>query len=158
MSAHSILNRFLILIFILLISFSVNCNSNELKLSIELKKLDLWLNLMPGGPGSFHLAAEIKIKNNETRELKNFNASNISIFQSGKLIYSFIPRFESDSGNENYLDKNQEKFYLISNKESLPINKDLDPNLLVDVFITFEEESGKLFVQKIENVKFEKVY
>ncbi len=158
MSAHSSPHRFLISLFISLISFSFGCNSNALKLSVELKKIDLWLNLMPGGPGSFHLAAEVKIKNNETRELKNFNASNISIFQSGKLIYSFIPRFESESGNSNYLDKNQEKFYLISNNESLPINKDLDPNLFVDVFVTFEEESGGLFVQKIENVKVEKVY
>lgn len=158
MSAHSILHRFLILVLIPLISFSVNCNSKALKLSIELKKLDLWVNLMPGGPGSFHLAAEVKIKNNENHELKNFNAANISIFQSGNLIYSFYPRFECENGNSNYLYESQEKIYLISNNESLPINKDLDPNIFVDVFITFEEESGKFFVQKIENMKVEKVY
>lgn len=158
MRAHSILYRFLILIFFPLISFSFTCSSNVLKLSIELKRLDLWLNLMPGGPGSFHLAAEVNVKNDENYDLKNFNAANISIFQSGNLIYSFRPRFESENGNSNYLYKSQEKIYLISSNESLPINKNLDPNIFVDVFITFEEESGKLFVHKIENVKVEKVY
>lgn len=151
------------LILILCLCFlhcSFHCASEELKLSVRLEKLDLWYNLMPGGPGSFHLAGEMKVKNEESSEIKNLVISDISIFLADTKLYSFTPTFSIINGiTENVsLKLNEERIFSFSTKEGLRINKAAGDSTSVDIFITLKAENGKFHVYQIQQVNIQKVY
>lgn len=139
---------------------SFHCTSDELKLSVQIDKLDFWYNLMPGGPGSFHLAGEIKVKNEESSEIKNLEISDISIILVDTKLYSFIPMFSdvSDTARKMDLKVNEERIFSFSTKEGLRINRATTDSTLVDIFITLKSESGKFFIYPVQQVNIQKVY
>jgi len=129
-----------------------------LNLSVRTIKIDSWLNLMPGGPGSFHIAGEIKLRNEESCEVKNLILSTITIIQLDKKLYSFVPVFTAKMENgDNVIPSETEKEFSFYTKSGLPINKKLDVELPVKLIMLFRENDDS-FLYEIENIKVEKVY
>jgi hypothetical protein len=133
-------------------------DGGALNLSVKTIKIDSWLNLMPGGPGSFHIAGEINLKNEECYEVTNLILSSITIIQLDKKLYSFVPVFTAKIENgDNVFPSETEKEFLFYTKSGLPINKELDVKLPVKLIMLFRENDDS-FLYEIENIKVEKVY
>lgn len=145
---------------VILLSYSSQCGSQTLKLSVETLKVESWLNLMPGGPGSFHMFAELKLKNPEDSAIHGLIAAEVSIFQLDKKIYSFAPIILTNDQIISSIDleKEDQKLITVSSKSVLSIDKNLDKDGTVDIFIKFKDAKGNSFIHKIENTAIQKVY
>jgi hypothetical protein len=152
------------LILFTLTAFTINISctnygkQSDLSLSIEKIKIESWLNLMPGGPGSFHLSGEILIKNEENHEVGNLNLSLITVRHDDELLYSFKPVFKTKSENEDcHILMDQEKDFLFYTQSGLPINKKLNTEIPVTILLEFNADDAN-FTYEVEKVKVEKVY
>lgn len=89
---------------VLLNIFFLACSSSECnKLdseSIKILEVNSWLNLMPGGPGSFHISGEFELLPELHNPDVNFELSTISVYSDGKLVYDVVPVV-----NPKYLNK-----------------------------------------------------
>lgn len=129
-----------------------------LDLAVREVKMDSWLNLMPGGPGTFHIAGEIKLRNEESCEVRNLQLSNITVAQLDKKLYSFAPAFTPKIENgDSVIPPGIEKDFLFNTNSGLPINKELDINLPIKLIMLFREDDNS-FLYEVENIKVEKVY
>lgn len=66
---------------------------------VKIEMLNAWLNLMPGGPGSFHVSGTISVTPDSLDELKSFSVEEILIYKDIKPVYAVIPelnRHEKD--------------------------------------------------------------
>ena len=154
--------RFSIIIIITMSLLDFGCahrrDGGVLNLSVKTIKIDSWLNLMPGSPGSFHIAGEIKLKNEKCCEIKNLQLSTITLTQLDKKLYSFVPEFTAKIENgDNAIPSETEINFLFYTKSGLPINKELDVELPVKLIMLFKENEDS-FLYEIENIKVEKVY
>ncbi len=131
---------------------SLNLNAKEIKITS-------WLNLMPGGPGSFHSSGEILLRNNESYDIKKISLISISIKQRDVQLYNFVPIFlTKDENDETYLLKKTEKEFSFRNPSGLPIKRELESDLPIKISLKFKEENDYYFHFEIENIKVEKVY
>jgi hypothetical protein len=154
--------RFSIIIIIAMSLLDFGCTHQRdgggLNLSVKEVKIDSWLNLMFGGPNAFHIAGEIKLKNEKCCEIKNLQLSTITVTQLDKKLYSFAPAFAPKIENrDNVIPSEMEKEFLYNTKSGLPINKELDVELPVKLIMLFKENDVS-FLYEIENIKVEKVY
>jgi hypothetical protein len=147
-----------VILSILLLGCSHLSGSDNLKLSVQQIKVESWLNLMPGGPGSFHISGEIKIKNSGTCKIDSLNMPKISILQNNKEIYSIVPVFKSKAeGDKQELEREEEKEFVFYTQSGLTIKNELDAGLLIKLILMLTD-SDSVFTHEVENVKVEKVY
>jgi len=152
----------IMLIFIVML-LGTNCASHQrndgLALSVKEIKIEAWLNLMPGGPGSFHLSGEIKLANDESCDIKNLSLTKISILQNDNQLYSIIPIFSPkvEDGNTHVL-ADAERDFLFNTPSGIPIKKELDVYTPIKVILMFKESNDETFSNKIENIKIQRVY
>ncbi len=150
-------------LFVVLISFvNIFCwqqsSKTLLKISVEDVKVESWLNLMPGGPGSFHITGEIKMKNQGEQEVDSLSLSKISILQNDKQIYSFTPIFKSKiESKSNELMVGEEKDFLFYTQTGLSINNELNTDLPIKIVLFFNYGSSVL-PYEIKDLKVEKIY
>lgn len=152
----------LILFTIAAFTINISCSNYgkqcDLSLSVEKIKIESWLNLMPGGPGSFHLSGEILIKNEENHEVGNLSLSLVTVRHDDEVLYSFKPLFKTKSENEDYhILPDQEKEFLFYTQSGLPINKKLNTEIPVKILLEFFSEDAH-FTHEVQKVKVEKVY
>jgi hypothetical protein len=148
--------------FIFIILLIAGCSSSrnideKSKLNVNVNKVDCWLNLMPGGPGSFHIAGEITVKNNEEFNIDSLQLVRVNIFQNDKVIYSFVPFFNLLNDQVKELKINDEKKYLFGTDKMLEIKKLLDESQNVNAELEFLYDK-KSFSYLIKEIKVEKVY
>jgi len=149
---------------IIIIWFSVSCSSHieqeeKLEIEVENSKINAWLNLMPGSPGSFHISGEFNIaydstygiKNSKKEDLDSILVTKVEVYQAKNLLYSFTPAFESKSLHDGNM------FIKFNSQKRLSINKELDPEKHIDLVIHFYS-AGKIFSYKAEGIKIEKAY
>lgn len=78
-------------------------NANYLKELITISDVSSWLNLMPGGKGSFHISGEYSFNVSDIINNPSLRKINVSIEQ--KFIYSVLPevknKFNEDDVNRN---------------------------------------------------------
>lgn len=152
----------ILLIFIVML-LGTSCASHQrndgLAISVKEIKIEAWLNLMPGGPGSFHLAGEIKLGNNESCDIKNLSLTKISILQSDNQLYAIIPIFspKMENSDTNIL-TDAEKNFLFTTASGLPVKSELDVDTPIKVILIFKEANDKTFLYEVENIKVQKVY
>lgn len=159
MKSYFVLTMFIFISAFGKISCAHHPTTGSLNLSVKETKIDSWLNLMPGGPCSFHVSGEVRLKNNESSAIRNLSIVGISIKQGDKQLYSFIPNFNPKIENDTKdILEDTEKSFLFYTPTGLAINKELNINLSVKVQIVFVEENSKYFQYEIENIKVEKVY
>lgn len=154
--------RFSFIIIIVMSLLDMACahkrDGGRLNLSVREIKVDSWLNLMPGGLGTFHVVSEIKIKNEENYKIKNLHLERIIIEKNDKKIYSFTPIFHPKAENDDrFISAESEKDFLFFTESGLAINKELNVNLSVKVLMIFRAENDHQFHYEIENIKVGKV-
>ncbi len=92
------------LVFLILnISLIINCaglkETNINDSEIRIIEINSWLNLMPGGPGSFHLSGEFTLFQENDEIHYQIEIKKISVYTKNKLIYTFKPELHF-SGTE----------------------------------------------------------
>ena len=149
-------------IIIIIAMYSLNLGSAHqpvgggLNLSMKAAKIDSWLNLIPGSPGSFQFTGELKIKSKEDFDAKNLLLSNITVMQNNIELFSFTPAFmpkiciphptdlipisipwlESEPETD-IIPSRAEKYYLFYTKSGITINKELDVDLPIKPIMLF---------------------
>lgn len=85
---------FLILIInAVIIACSTNLSEKNLDtLNIKIDDVQSWLNLMPGGPGSFHISGKYQMPENLNE--KEIFLDKIIVFDSGREIYSLTAELQ----------------------------------------------------------------
>ena len=148
-----------ILINILLLGFivSYSCTSSKndkanLEQKIILSDIQAWLNLMPGGPGSFHISGAFDL--NDSSDV-NINLKNIYIYSSDKMIYNINPEFSIQG--ESISIKPWTKVFQFHNKGRLNIDEALRSTEKIDVRLVFEID-GYSIEKFVKNVELTRAY
>jgi len=133
--------------------------SDQLKISIKHSYIYSWLNLMPGGPPSFHITGDLTIKNLESYEIKELNLIEIILIQKDKPVYRFEPVFESinESMSGKNLEAGEEKEFRFGVKSGLEVKPELNSEKSITVRLIFNS-GEKIFEYSIPDIKIEKTY
>jgi hypothetical protein len=147
------MNKFFTFILaMILISCSSEKQLKDTKNSIRLTKLDVWLNLMPGGKPTFHYSGEIEIEDYISSIIE---FENIYIYSDKRLIHSSQPISELLRIDEN---KNSSdaviNFYSPKNIE---VTKNLIRTKIVDIILILKYGSKQKKIIK-NNIQLQKAY
>ena len=144
---------FIVLGFLIFIS----CSNSQIqleKLSEQIIIVDMqaWINLMPGGPGSFHITGEYEINKSVAEDLKlkkiivYADSRNIYDIQSGK----FTSEFQVD-------EKSQNLKYRFNIQPGLKLNDSIRIVEKIDIKLIFDY-SDKEFEKMINDVYLTRAY
>lgn len=116
------------------------CNNFENDITID--DAQVWLNLMPGGPGSFHFSGEYSV----IKSYKNCAVSlnEVKIISEEKIIYNLIPEIQNkflDSDPKKPADKITYQFY---SKPDIPIKEEINKFAKIDIVLIFTVDTLKV--------------
>jgi hypothetical protein len=132
--------------------------ADSLKISVKHTYIYAWLNLMPGGPSSFHITGNLRITNDDNSSVNNITLSEVIIYQDNAVIYKISPVFETIHREEDYfLKKNEVKEFRFSTDSRLSISPELESDNSIDAELIFSSE-GKTFEYIIKDILIEKTY
>lgn len=130
-------------------------SEDKVKPEERIEGIYAWVNLMPGGPASFHITGRIILDKKEDESIK---AGSFEIWQSGKMFYKFVPAFERLAGTAEvdslYLNRS---VYQFSTDSGLELVREFSPDSLVTLKAQFYTESGEVSRQ-VDSIKVERVY
>jgi hypothetical protein len=150
------MQRFL---FLLPFLFFISLNCTGLKevhntdFEIKIIEVESWLNLMPGGPGSFHLSGEFSIHTDPDNVIMDLKLSEITVYSGEDLLYAIKPVFQYSRTEPDYsMNKNKIEVYQFYTESGLEINEILMGNNKINVEFNFvvEEEVIKKTMNDIE--------
>jgi hypothetical protein len=132
---------FRLLFFSLLFFSSINCSGskevNESDYEINIIEINSWLNLMPGGPGSFHLSGELEIHSNPENVVIDLNIKEIIVYSGEQLLYRFKPVFQYSRTEPDFsLNNKKIEVYQFFTEKGLEIREVLMGNNLINVEMT----------------------
>jgi hypothetical protein len=127
-------------------------------ITITMNKFDTWINLMPGGPPSFHFAGDISITYTGKDSIDFIKMTNVSVSQDNKKLYDEVPYYNEKRKIKNvYFLSEQPRDFLFGSEQNIKIVPELDTEKPVTFVITFE--SGELKkVLTLNDIKVERVY
>lgn len=141
----------IILTFILLCSCSSTQNVDDVfESKIIIKDIEAWLNLMPGGPGSFHITGKYFLSD-EVNE-KQVYLDKIIIKESEQTIYNFQAEIQLID-----YDKNGIKQFMFLNPSNTIINPMLKDKENIDVTFVFSF-NAKMIEKSFQNIPLTKAY
>lgn len=136
---------------LLLSSCSASLSQKEFEeLNIKISDIQSWLNLMPGGPGSFHIAGKYQLP--EDLNEKEIFLDKIVIMDKDKEIYSLTAELQFFYNSELRV-----KEFTFSNYYQTKIEPALIKKDIVDVLLVFSV-NGVLFRKEINSVPLMRVY
>lgn len=151
------------MIFVSILSIFFICNCAGIKETcsdVEVKVLEInsWLNLMPGGPGSFHLSGEFSLLRENQEVECEISIEKIQVYYSDKLIYTFKPvmqysRTEQDSNQPKHL----MKVYQFFTETGLEILEPMMAAEFIDVELLFKVDDKNVF-ERINEVELTRAY
>lgn len=116
--------------------------------------VESWLNLMPGGKGSFHITGYIKV---DSTFKEDIFLELIEISHNTSLVYSFIPQTmeiidsELIEKSENFI---TQQFF---NSDGLTIKDEIKNAEKINVRLIFKYKEKEI-AKEINNVNLDKVY
>ncbi len=127
--------------------FNLCCSSCKLenqdaKIDFSIDEINLWLDLMPGGPADFHFAGAVQIKNNSTEILKNLKIAEVVIKNDDVILYRIIP--ESDLTGKVNLDSNGDKKIKFYSPQNIRMEAVLNKVDSLNVILKFSSENKAL--------------
>ncbi|MDP2303435.1 MAG: hypothetical protein Q8N03_13545 [Ignavibacteria bacterium] len=136
----------------LLIISLVGCTSSSINYEkmITVNEINLWINLMPGGPPTFHFSGQVGA---EIEIAEDIELIEVRISQNQKQIFSEKPFFTRLSKQVPQYNK---YLYIFGIKEGLPSNL-INSDSLVDVILIFDV-NGDRFSITLNKLSIEKVY
>lgn len=151
------------MIFVSILSVILICNCagvNETCSDVEVKVLEInsWLNLMPGGPGSFHLSGEFSLLHENHEVECEISIEKIQVYYSDKLIYTFKPVMQySISEQDSNQPKHRMKVYQFFTETGLEILEPMMASEFIDVELLFKVDD-KNVIQRIYEVELTRAY
>lgn len=151
----NLLKSFLLIIIYNLILIS--CSTSQSQLSDYAEQVDIvgveaWLNLMPGGPGSFHLTGEYESMNDFILKSK---LTTIKVYSDSELIY------EIKSENINCELQIGQDIQALRNRFNirggLKLNERIQTSEKLDVKLIFEL-NGDLFEKDVNDIVLTRAY
>ncbi len=129
---------------------------NNLKLNIEIVKLNAWINLMPGQTNLFYLSGNLRIRNIKNEFLNDLQLSEVRLLQNDKIVHVIKPVFYADNGSA-HIAPGEEKFFTLKTAGGLKIINKLNMDSPLDLQLKFVNEKST-YIFKISSIKIEKVY
>ncbi len=126
--------KYLILFLILFSLYncsSTNCIDDKVDL-IKIKKIECWLNLMPGGKPSFHYYGEIEITKVNPED---FKLEQITLYDVQNLLNISTPKMEFI--NEALIDNAKTYVYNFSNSDRIEVTEEMLKAEFIDAKLTF---------------------
>ena len=146
-----LLNIFLIVFGILVSTCSVNLSEKDLdRLNIKIVDVQSWLNLMPGGPGSFHISGKYQLP--EDLNEKEIFLEKIIVFDNEKEIYNLTAEIQFISNSPNGI-----KEFTFSNYYQTKIEKILMQKENIDVRLVFSI-NGNLIPKDFKSIQLTRAY
>lgn len=143
-------NLFLIFIFL-------DCTglkqADNTEIDIKIVEINSWLNLMPGGPGSFHLSGEASIYSDSDNMIINADLNEVLVYFKDELLYRFKPVFKYSRTEPDYsLEEKRIEVYQFYTESGLEIREVLMGDSLINVELIFkiDDEEIKKVVNDIE--------
>lgn len=101
---------------------------------IQILEINSWLNLMPGGPGSFHLSGELAVTLDADDMIFDIELSEITVYSGQEILYKFKPVLQY-SRTEPDLSVNSGKIevYRFFTESGLGIKETLMADNMIDV-------------------------
>ena len=120
-------------------------DKNQLNSQIKILEAQAWLNLMPGGPGSFHIVGKYSISSELNQEL--IQLKEIIILSNEKQIYKITPKTET-----NHTISEKEDEYSFYSDSQLKIAEEIkDKNEITAIFVfTYRDEIIEKTISQIE--------
>jgi len=155
------LSSSIILLLILLITSCASSEKAKVEESLQVvrSEINAWLNLMPGvSPGKFHLTGEVTLQNQSDEEINDISLTNITVYSSEKVFYSFKPYFahKMKEGNFN-LKTGMTKVFKFGMAEGLKIDERITKNKIINIKFNFVSDKGS-YSYSIDNVEVEEAY
>lgn len=151
------------LLFLSLLFFSsINCSGskemNESDFDINIIEINSWLNLMPGGPGSFHLSGEMEIHSDPDSMLIDLSIKEIFVYSGEQLLYRFKPVFQYSRTEPDYsLNNKKIDVYQFFTEQGLEIREVLMGDNLINVELVLVLEDKEL-VKILNDIEVTRAY
>ncbi|MBK7629736.1 MAG: hypothetical protein IPJ23_03300 [Ignavibacteriales bacterium] len=117
---------------------------NKIEKQIDIIDMQAWINLMPGGPGSFHLSGEYEFDGTENI---NLSLSKITVYSENKIIYEIS---SADFSNESHAGENIKKIkYRFNIQPGLKLNEMIRTVEKIEVKLIYDFDGSS--IEKIKN-------
>ena len=146
-----VLNIVLLVFGFMLTACSSNLTEKDLdRLNIKIVDVQSWLNLMPGGPGSFHISGKYQLP--EDLNEKEIFLEKIIVFDNEKEIYNLTAEIQFISNSPNGI-----KEFTFSNYYQTKIEKILMQKENIDVRLVFSI-NGHLIPKDFKSIQLTRAY
>lgn len=146
-----VLNIVLLVFGFMLTACSSNLTEKDLdRLNIKIVDVQSWLNLMPGGPGSFHISGKYQLP--EDLNEKEIFLEKIIVFDNEKEIYNLTAEIQFISNSPNGI-----KEFTFSNNYQTKIEKILMQKENIDVRLVFSI-NGNLIPKDFKSIQLTRAY
>ncbi len=135
----------------------MSCSNSQIqfdKLSEQINIVDIqaWINLMPGGPGSFHITGEYEI---DKIELDKLLLKNVIVYSESKIIYNInLANLSNELQADEKIQKLKYRFYI---QPGLKLNDSIRIVETIDIKLIFEF-NGKEIEKMINDVYLTRAY
>lgn len=156
-----VMKIFLSILSILIFS-AINCTGLKKVCStgfeIEILEINAWLNLMPGGPGSFHLSGEFEIRSESENSIIDMNLNEILVYANDELIYRIKPVFQySRTEPDNSMSEQKIEVYQFYTDIGLEIREVLMQQNIINAELNFVV-NDKDVIKKLNNIELIRAY
>lgn len=146
-----VLNIVLLVFGFMLTACSSNLTEKDLdRLNIKIVDVQSWLNLMPGGPGSFHISGKYELP--EDLDEKEIFLDKIIVLDNEKEIYNLTAEIQFISNSPNGI-----KEFTFSNNYQTKIEKILMQKENIDVRLVFSI-NGNLIPKDFKSIQLTRAY
>ncbi|MBS4033576.1 MAG: hypothetical protein KGZ85_03850 [Ignavibacterium sp.] len=131
---------------------------NKSDFKINITEINSWLNLMPGGPGSFHLSGELEIHSDPESMINDISIKEIVVYTGKQLLYGFKPVFQYSRTEPDFsLNNKKIEVYQFFTEKGLEIREVLMGNNLINVELTLVIDDKEL-VEKLKDIEVTRAY
>ena len=130
--------------------------SNDIKMEIKTRKMESWVNLMPGSKQSFFISGELIIESKESAFLDSVHLLKCEISQQSKLLYELHPDFQIVNINMDLVNADG-RLVFINLSSGVPIKKELnlEKSISMEIYLT---AINKVYHHRIDSVNVAKAY
>lgn len=153
----------IILCILSILFFSIiNCTGlkevHNTNFEIKILEINSWLNLMPGGPGSFHLSGEFAIHSEPGNMIMDLNLNEILVYANQELLYKIKPLIQYSRTEPDYSLNNQKiEVYQFYTESGLEIREVLMGENKINVELTFTVDDDEV-IKKLNDVELTRAY
>ena len=147
---------------LLVLLISLNCSGlkevHNTDVDIKIVEINSWLNLMPGGPGSFHLSGEFAVYSDNDNMIMELDLKEVSVFSKEDLLYRFKPVVNYSRTEPDYsTDPKKIEVYQFFTESGLEIREVLMGENLINIELTFNVDDDEM-TMTVNDIELTRAY